>query len=67
MDKKIYKVNFYSSAYKDLEEIKNYWEKMLKTSASKFMAEIYSKAKTLEEFPFAHHQPNDKVLNYFCP
>lgn len=45
MDKKIYTINFYQTAYKDLEEIKRYWEDFLETSADNFMAEIYQKIK----------------------
>lgn len=62
MDKKTYTVIFYSSANKDLANIKFYWEKTLEKSADDFMAEIYYKAKTLEDFPLSHHQPSDKIL-----
>lgn len=62
MVKKVYKIDFYPSAYKNLEEIKLYWEKILEKNVDNFMAEIYHKTKTLEEFPFAHHQPNDESL-----
>lgn len=62
MVEKIYKIDIHNSAYNDLENIKKYWELVLETSADTFMAEIYQKAKSLETFPFAHHQPRDKYL-----
>lgn len=62
MVEKTYKVIFYDAAYKDLADIKYYWESVLEVSPDDFMAEIYHKAKKLEDFPFAHHQPNDPTL-----
>ena len=47
---------------KDLADIKYYWESVLEVSPDDFMAEIYHKAKKLEDFPFAHHQPSDPTL-----
>lgn len=35
---------------------------MLETPADEFMAEIYYKVKSLEEFPFAHHLSDNPTL-----
>lgn len=62
MVEEAYTVIFYTSANKDLAGIKRYWEKVLETPADDFMAEVYHKAKALEDFPFAHHLPSDDYL-----
>ena len=62
MDKKTYTINFYPSAYNDLENIKMYWEKNLEKESDDFMAELYQKTKSLEESPFLHHLPNNEYL-----
>ncbi len=62
MVKKTYTVIYHESAKKDLGLIKQYWENTLQISADDFMAEVYHKTKALEDFPFAHHQPNDENL-----
>ena len=62
MDNKIYTINYYPSAYKDLEEIKRYWEDILETSADDFMVEIYQITKRLEDSPLSHHQPANEYL-----
>ncbi|MBQ0166494.1 MAG: type II toxin-antitoxin system RelE/ParE family toxin [Treponema sp.] len=71
MGEKTYKVNFLDSACKDLQAIKDYWEIVLEQSPDAFMAELYSRAKSLDRFPFSHHQPQDvhlKAKGYrICP
>lgn len=62
MGEKVYKVIFLDSAYKDLKAIKEYWESVLEQSPDAFMAEIYTRAKSLDHFPFSHHQPQDEHL-----
>lgn len=62
MVEKTYTVIYHESSKKDLKEIRHYWENVLQTSADEFMTEVYCKTKALENFPFAHHQPNDEYL-----
>lgn len=61
MSKK-YKVNIFTRAKLDIYNITEYWVKTLKVSPSPFIDDYEKAIINLAEFPFAHHQPNDKSL-----
>lgn len=57
-----YKVDIFTQAKTDLIRIVNYWENVLEVSANPLIDDYEAAVLKLEDFPFAHHQPNDPTL-----
>ena len=63
MPNKKYEVRIYSSAQKDIQDIKKYLEQVLFTSEKNLLNQFYKEIELLEDFPEMHPFVNDDYLS----